>query len=150
MENKNEKKNRKFKFLSVIGVIIVFIYIISLYFSPKIHIYNNTNKIIYIYFMQKKANADEPSVEEIEQLKNIKIINPDEKTEIAPSLKTLFSDNMELSIGWKIGSRVESHSKSGHQRFVIDSKNGECTFSIHINENDVVTIKNGRGACYKK
>ncbi|CNL10810.1 hypothetical protein [Yersinia aleksiciae] len=150
MEHKHEKKNRKFKFLSIIGVIVVFIHMVSLYFSPKINIHNNTNKTIYIYFMQKKANADEPSTEEIDQLKNIKIINPDEKAEVAPSLKTLFSDNMELSIGWKIGSRIELYSKSGHQGFVIDSINGECAFSIHINENDVVTIKNGKGACYKK
>lgn len=100
--------------------------------------------------MQNKSNTDEPSIEEVDQLKNIKIINSGQQTEITPSLKTLLSDNMELSVGWKIGSRVESQSKNGHQRFAIDSKYGECALSIHINENDVVIIKSGRGTCYKK
>ncbi|CNJ22248.1 Uncharacterised protein [Yersinia pseudotuberculosis] len=149
MENKFWKKNRRFKSLSVICVIF-FIYIALLYLPPKINIYNNINEIIYIYFMQKKSNTDEPSIEEINQLKNIKIINPSQQAEITPSLKTLLSDNMELSVGWKIGSRVESQSKSGHQRFAIGSENNECALSIHINKNDVVIIKSGRATCYKK
>jgi len=120
------------------------------YSRPQVTIENDTDKIIYLYVMERSLILEEPSIDEVNQIKIAKIIRPKGKLKIKPSIGALLKNDMELDVGWQIGSRIESLSESGYQWFSIGSKNGVCSFSIKIYTLYIEKKKGNGILCFKR
>ncbi|MBS0967806.1 hypothetical protein JK232_02760 [Nissabacter archeti] len=134
----------------VIFITFLFLCYFVLYFRPQITIENDTDKIIYLYVMERSLILEEPSIDEVNQIKTAKIIRPKSKLKIRPTIGSLLRKKIELDIGWQVGSRVESLSESGYQWFSIGSKNGVCSFSIKIDTLYTEKKKGNKILCFKR
>ncbi|OMQ21468.1 hypothetical protein [Serratia oryzae] len=128
---------------------LAFIFIIFK-LKPSVVIHNNTAQSIHIYVMERDRSNDEPSVQEVEQLKKVRIVKPDGELTVTPSLGSLLKRSTGLDIGWRIDSRTESPSGSGSQGFSMDSENGACHYAIHIHESKSEWQKERGDFCTKK
>lgn len=141
-------KKRMWIILSIMVLLLITAYVIYQSMKPSVTLQNSTDKVIYIYTMQSMLGEDEPTEDEMTQLKNIKVLQPQETIKI--TTHSLFTDKTKLSIGWKIGSRVESEAQTGHQTFAISSNNGICQYTLTIKQDDHQLTSEKQGFCYKK
>lgn len=90
----------------VLGIISITVF----YFvKPSIFLYNNTNKIIYVYSSESTYGV-EPNEKEVEEIIKMKpdVIDPGETLKLAPSILSLLKKNIRKDTGWRIG--VDTHS----------------------------------------
>jgi|GEM_PF-3211203 hypothetical protein len=120
---------------------LLIIITLSYKLKPRITIKNNTNEIVRVYVMERVISEDEPSIEEVDQLKKVRILNPQEKISIAPSFSTLLHINKEIDIGWRTMPPEKINTKVGHKWFFIKATKGNCSYSLTIS-NDNYALKN--------
>ncbi|MBK5145380.1 hypothetical protein I2494_16960 [Budviciaceae bacterium BWR-B9] len=122
------KLNKKFLVILSIALLIIF------YFSrlaPTIYLHNNTNNDLYIYTMQHTGSM-EPTLEELQQLKRINVIRPNEQLSLPVSIS--YFEDSELFSKWKIGS--QSGNGGSIMAYINDSK-GVCALEVFIKENSI-------------
>jgi hypothetical protein len=148
MRKNNITKNSRTMFLFLAGVLVLFPILFKL--RPSVVLRNDTGQIIYIYVMERVSSHDEPSVQEVEQLKKVRVVKPNGELTVTPSLGSLLKRNIELDIGWRINGRTESPSGRGSQAFSLGSENGACHYAIRINESKSEWQKEQGDLCIKK
>lgn len=128
-------------------VILSIVLLIIFYFSrlaPTIYLHNNTNKDLYIYTMQHTGSM-EPTLEELQQLKRIKVIRPNEQLSLPVSIS--YSEDSELFSKWKIGSQS---GNGGNIIALINDSKGGCAIDIFIKENSIEVIDKEAIYCAQK
>jgi|GEM_PF-4643704 len=101
---------------------------------PKIYLHNQTTKNLYIYTMQSVFNM-EPTSEELQQLKRIKIIKPNEQLSL--SVSAYYSEDTQFFTKWKIGSQSGT---GGYIRTLVNNKNGTCGIDVFIKEDSIEVV----------
>lgn len=134
--------------LGIIGIIIILAIAVTSLLSkpaPTIEIHNKTTKTIYIYTLQSYFLI-EPTLEELQQLKNVKFIKPNYQLSVPVS--TSYTDDSELSIGWKISFRTDTDG--GGIRILINDSKGVCGIDVFIKEHSAEIIEKQTTNCAKK
>lgn len=142
----------KYKLIITIGIFIMTTWSSLQLLKPKISIHNNTSHNIYIYFGESTYGVD-PSVEEVDKIikRRPNELMPGQKKMLKPSLKRLLANDSEVGIGWYIGGQYEYNliSTSG-QLFKLSKQEGNCSISIHINNDKTLLKQSDKGICYQK
>lgn len=133
----------------VLGIISITVF----YFvKPSIFLYNNTNKIIYVYSSESTYGV-EPNEKEVEEIIKMKpdVIDPGETLKLAPSILSLLKKNIRKDTGWRIGGRYSFNSAGGGgQAFMLTRASGVCSVLITINDNKSELEEIEKSYCYKK
>jgi len=126
------------KLLFIIFLSLGLLMMLSLYFKPSIVVYNNSRNIVYLYKSTGIKNT-EPDIEQAEEAMRPTIIKTGDYEKIILSWRDLKLVNGKVYLGWKAMNHTQSISRrSSGIVFDISSDLGECTYEIHIeNEQDI-------------
>ena len=94
--------------------------------------------------MQHTGNM-EPTSEELQQLKRIKIIKPDEQLSLPISIS--YSEDTEIFSKWKIGSQSGT---GGSIIGLINDSKGSCAINVFIKKDSVEVVDKDAIYCAQK
>lgn len=139
--------NKKIIVISI-AILLILILSITLLLTPKapvLTLHNNTTQDLYIYTMQS-TYGEEPTIAEVDQLKKIKRINPNEQLIIPISAK--YTNTSIVSVRWKLGSQA---GLGDAVSTLIQNDKGACLMEIFIKENtSELIIPQTQPSCSKK